>query len=76
MQVILDKAIEDYRRRCFLEEVNKAYAALRQNPGAWAEVEKERTEWDGTLADGLPSDEQWNEKGAVVRKGARKAKRG
>ncbi len=53
MQAILDKTIEEYRRRVFLEEVNKAYATLRQNPDAWAEVEKERAEWDATLADGL-----------------------
>lgn len=57
MKAILEKAIEAYRRRHFLIEVNKAYAALRQGPKAWALVEKERAEWDVTLGDGLEPDE-------------------
>lgn len=58
MQAILDKAIEAYRRQFFLTEVNKAYAALRQDPEVWSQVEKERMEWDATLEDGLKPDEQ------------------
>ena len=50
---ILDKAIEQYRRQKFLEEANKAYAALRNNPEAWASEIEEREAWDVTLADGL-----------------------
>jgi hypothetical protein len=34
-------------------QVNAAYAALRDDPRAWADVEAERREWDATLADGL-----------------------
>jgi hypothetical protein len=58
MQSVLDKAVEEYRRRCFLEDVNAAYAALREDPEAWKEVEEERSAWDATLGDGLP-DESW-----------------
>ena len=53
MQALLDEAVELLRRRRFLERVNTAYAALRGNPRAWAEVEQERHQWDGALLDGL-----------------------
>ncbi|GAB4210719.1 MAG: hypothetical protein Fur006_71210 [Coleofasciculaceae cyanobacterium] len=32
IEVILEKAIEQYRRQRFLEAANKAYTALRNNP--------------------------------------------
>lgn len=75
MQTILEKAIEDYRRRRFLEEVNKAYTTLRQNHEAWEEVEKERAEWDITLRDGLESGEEWTEDGKAISKGKRMKRR-
>jgi predicted transcriptional regulator len=53
MQAILAQAIEEYRRKTLLEDANRAYAALRKNPKAWREEEKERRAWDATLADGL-----------------------
>lgn len=67
MQAVLDKAVEEYRRRRFLEEVNAAYAALREDPEAWQEVEEERSAWDATLGDGLP-DESWSLEGALTGK--------
>jgi hypothetical protein len=72
MQAILDKALEAYRRQLFLTEVNKAYAALRQAPKAWALVEKERAEWDATLGDGLEHEVERTGNGKVVRKERRK----
>jgi hypothetical protein len=51
MQAVLDKAIEDYRRRCFLEEANRAFAALRKDRNAWKAEVDERRAWDSTLAD-------------------------
>ncbi len=51
MQVVLEAAIEQYRRRRLLEEANAAYAALRNDPNAWAEEQAERAEWEATLAD-------------------------
>jgi predicted transcriptional regulator len=56
MQAVVEEALELYRRRCFLEEVNAAHGELRQDPQAWSEVEEERALWDGTLADGLADD--------------------
>jgi hypothetical protein len=53
MQVVLEEALELYRRRQLLEATNTAYAALRVEPDAWNELEAERDAWDVTLADGL-----------------------
>lgn len=67
MQDVLAKAIENYWQQHFFEKVNMAYAAVRQNPEAWAEIEKERAEWDSALNDGLDSNEEWrkDEQGTV-----------
>ena len=53
MPVILEKAVEAFRRQRFLEEVNQSFASLRENPRAWSEEVAERHDWDATLADGL-----------------------
>jgi hypothetical protein len=71
MQAILDKAVESYRRQLFLEEVNKAYAALRQDAKAWSQIEKERAAWDTILEDGLESVETSTKKGQRNRRGGR-----
>jgi hypothetical protein len=52
IQTVLDKAIETYRRQRFFEALNAAYAALREDPGAWKEELEERAAWDATLQDG------------------------
>lgn len=56
MQAVLERALESYRRQCFLEESNAAFASLRENSEAWQKEEEERAEWDITLADGLEED--------------------
>ena len=53
MQEVLHEAIEEYRRKIFLESVNAAYSLLKENETAWKEEEKERKLWDATLNDGL-----------------------
>ncbi|HEX5717587.1 MAG TPA: toxin-antitoxin system protein [Thermoanaerobaculia bacterium] len=63
MQAVLEKAVEEYRRRRFLEDVNAAYLALREDPEAWKELEEERSAWDATLMDGLPEGESWTVEG-------------
>jgi hypothetical protein len=50
-RVILRKALEEFRRKCFLEEANRAYAALRQDKKAWKAELAERRVWDSTLGD-------------------------
>ena len=67
MQAILERAIELYRRHRFLTEVNKAYAALRRDETAWADMAAEYSEWSATVADGLPAEEHWDEEGNVIR---------
>ncbi|NPV48389.1 MAG: ribbon-helix-helix domain-containing protein [Armatimonadetes bacterium] len=53
MSVLLEKAVEAYRRQCIFQQANAAYAALRSDPKAWAEEVAERQEWEGTLGDDL-----------------------
>lgn len=54
MQALLEKALEAYRRRRFLEQVNDGYAELRRDGAARAALDSELAEWDGAIADGLP----------------------
>jgi hypothetical protein len=58
-QASLDRAIEQYRRRLFMEAANAEYAALRADPEAWAEYQKELALRDSTLMEGLDPNEQW-----------------
>ena len=53
MQAVLQEAVEEHRRRRFLDAVNTGYAALRANPAASAAYDQELKEWETTLADGL-----------------------
>jgi len=57
LQEILDKAVEDYKRKQFLMEANEAYAALKNDPEKWQEEIKEREEWDIALEDGQEEDQ-------------------
>lgn len=66
MQDILDLAVEDYRRKLFLDAVNADYAALRADPQVWAEVEAERQSMAGSLMDGLDPEELWEEGGDLL----------
>jgi hypothetical protein len=52
LQTILDAAIEEYRRRRFLQEANKAYSVLKENPKTWKVEQEERKQWETTLSDG------------------------
>jgi predicted transcriptional regulator len=42
MLALLDEAVEALRRQRFLEQVNAAYAALRDDPRAWEGIQAER----------------------------------
>ena len=63
MHVILEKALEMYRRRRFLEDVNAAYATVRHDQQAWEALQQERATWDTTLGDGLDAREVWTDEG-------------
>jgi hypothetical protein len=56
MQAVLDKAVEEYRRRRFWDQVEAAASDLRKDPAAWTEELAERRAWDATLADGLEAE--------------------
>jgi len=53
MHAVLEEALEEHRRRRFLEEVNSGYATLRRDRGEWASEVAERRDWDSTLSDGI-----------------------
>lgn len=55
MLAVVGAALEAYRRRKFLEQVNAAYSELRSDEKEWGEFDAERREWDATLGDGLPA---------------------
>ncbi len=57
---------DEYNRQ-FLAELERGYAALREDTGAWQEEQAERRALDGTLLDGLDPDEIWTEDGDVLR---------
>lgn len=52
MQTIIEEAVEQYRRRKFLEGLNEDFKALKEDSEAWQEELEERAIWDKTLLDG------------------------
>ncbi len=53
MQDILDEALKDYKKKAFFDNLNTAYAVLKNNPKAKKEEQKETEAWDNTLLDGI-----------------------
>ena len=53
MQQALARAVQEERRRLYLEGLNADYAALKKDAKATAELKKEAEIWDATNADGL-----------------------
>ena len=51
------EALEKLDREMFLREYEQAHAALQEDPDEWAQVQAERRAFDGSLMDGLDSDE-------------------
>ena len=66
MQVVLNKALADYRKRQFFDSLDTAFGALKNNPKAWAEEQQEREAWTNTLSDNVEQDEMWTEDGNVI----------
>ena len=52
MQMIIEQAVEEYRRSLFMTELNAAFQALKDNPEAWQAEQDERKIWEQTLTDG------------------------
>jgi hypothetical protein len=57
MQEILDRAVEAYRRRVFLDGLSEDYRRLREDKAGWDEHEEEMASWDNVLDD-EPADER------------------
>ncbi|MEX1271223.1 MAG: hypothetical protein WEB55_02090 [Acidimicrobiia bacterium] len=51
MTRVLDEAVEALERKFFFEAFNRRYEELRNEPGAWAEIEAERRAEDGAVGD-------------------------
>jgi len=64
MQSVLEKAVEQYRRKRLFDELDAAYAKLQEDPEAWRDLQDELKVWDATLGDGLDRGESWGEDGA------------
>ena len=52
-RIILRNALEEYRRKCFLDEANRAFAALKKKKKAWRAEKDDRRMWESTLPDGI-----------------------
>ena len=59
----LDRIVEAQRRRRFIERANRAYAALKSDEKNWAAYQKEMSELEGTLMDGLEDEPPYFEEG-------------
>jgi hypothetical protein len=68
MQAILEKAVEEYRRKKFFEDLDAAYAELQKDPEAWEAYQADLRVGDAVLMDGLDEDEDWGEDGTPGRK--------
>ncbi len=53
MQEALDNAVQERRRRLYLEGLSADYAALRKDAKASADLDKENELWDRSSNDGL-----------------------
>ena len=52
MQLVLDEAVELYRREKFFEELNRKVLAVKKDPKAWAKELQERSLLEASLSDG------------------------
>jgi hypothetical protein len=50
---VLDRVIEEYRARHFLDGLAADFAAMRNKKRAWQHEVAERAMWDRSLGDGL-----------------------
>ena len=63
MQAVLERAVEEYRRKKFFEALDAEYAELQKDPEAWEAYKSELKVWDATLMDGLDKNEDWGADG-------------
>ena len=51
IQTVIDQAIDDYRKRQFLNKLNEDFARCRADETEWEAELEERATWEATLAD-------------------------
>jgi hypothetical protein len=56
IQDVIEKAVKEYKKKKFFEELNMGYASLQAVSQDWAVETAERKEWEVTLRDGLEDD--------------------
>lgn len=56
MQEVVEKAVEHYRRKAFLEGLSNDFRNLHEDAAAMEEERAERALWDNTLQDGLETE--------------------
>ncbi len=56
MQTIIEQAVEQYRRRKFLEGLNQDFKTLKEDAQSWQEELEERELWNKTLLDGVENE--------------------
>lgn len=56
MQLILEEAVESYRRQKFFDNLDRQVLATKANSKDWEEELAERRLWEATLADGSEED--------------------
>lgn len=66
IQATLEEAVKEYGRHRYFEAMDAAYRRLQNDPVAWAEELEERRSMEGTLMDGIDTDEIWREDGTVT----------
>ena len=53
MQSVLNRILQKHRQEQLLHKTNAAFSELQKNSDQWAEEQRERVQWDQTLADDL-----------------------
>ena len=66
MQVVLNKALAEYRKKQFFDSLGAAFGALKNDRKAWTEEQQEREAWANTLSDNAEPDEIWTDDGNVA----------
>ena len=53
---VIETALQSYRQRVMMQEMNEDFEALKKDKKAWESELKERRQWDNTLSDGQDID--------------------
>jgi predicted transcriptional regulator len=53
IMAVVDEAAQDLQRKHFWADFNASCEALKADPEAWADLQREDAAWETTLADGL-----------------------